>query len=235
MAQVTVESREMVLYEAQTAIIEQKRGNYSIGAPGCAPIMLKRDVDFGVIPRTKQPSLYKSGAEKVCLAFGLMKRFTVESAIEQAGKEPMFFYRVRCDLVKVAQNGQEYIFSNGHGSANTAEKRNGFNGPYDAANSALKMAEKRALVAAAISLANISDLFSQDQENEAFMNQANDLTQTTDDNAPITTKQMRRIYALAAEKGVTANEAKQKIIAAGFASSKDIKQKDYEEVCKLFE
>ena len=226
---------EVMVYEADRAVIEQKRGNYSIGIPGCVPVTLKRDVDFGVIPKTKAPSLFKSGAEKVCLAFGLMKRFTVESAIEQGGKEPFFFYRVRCDLIKVAQDGTEYCFSNGHGSANTAEKRNGFNGPYDAANSALKMAEKRSLVAAAISLANLSDLFSQDMENETFTAQASDLAQTLNDDSPLTTKQMRRIYALGATQGLTANEVKNRIVAEGFASTKDIKQKDYDRVCKLFE
>lgn len=225
---------EVIIYEAEQAIIEPKRGNYTISTYGNPPITLKRDVDFGVIPKTKSPSLFKSGAEKVCLAFGLMKRFTVESAIEQGGKEPFFFYRVRCDLIKVAQDGTEYVFSNGHGSANTGERRNGFNGPFDAANSSLKMAEKRALVAAAISLANLSDLFSQDLENESFMEKANDLAATLKEDAPINTKQMRRIYALGAEKGLTAPEVKDKIVAAGFASTKDIKQKDYEAVCKLF-
>lgn len=225
---------EVVIYEAERAVIEQKRGNYTLGIAGGIPVTLKRDVDFGVIPKTKMPSLFKSGAEKVCLAYGLMKRFVVESAIEQGGKEPFFFYRVRCDLIKVAQDGTEYVFSNGHGSANTGERRNGFNGAYDAANSSLKMAEKRALVAAAISLAGLSDMFSMDLENETFMEKANDLAATLKDDAPINTKQMRRIYALGAEKGLSAQEVKNKINASGFASTKDIKQKDYEAVCKLF-
>lgn len=226
---------EVVVYErAEQALIEPKRGNYSIALPGGVPITLKRDVDFGVIPKTKIPSLFKSGAEKVCIAYGLMKRFTVESAIEQGGKEPFFFYRVRCDLYKCDNEGEEHLVANGHGSGNSAEKRNGFNSPFDAANGSLKMAEKRALVAAAISLANISDIFSQDQENETFMAKAQELADTVSEDAPITTKQMRRIYALAADKGFSANEAKNKIIAAGFASTKDIKQKDYERVCNLF-
>lgn len=226
----------IVVYErAEQALVEQKRGNYIIGLAGGPQITLKRDTDFGVIPKTKQPSLYKSGAEKVCMAYGLMKRFTVESAIEQGGKDPLFFYRVRCDLYKLDQEGAEHIVSNGHGSANTAEKRNGFNGPFDAANSSLKMAEKRALVAATISLANLSDLFSQDMENETFMSKSSELSGTLDEDAPITTKQMRRVYALAAEAGMSANEAKEKIIAAGFASTKDIRQKDYEKVCGLFQ
>lgn len=223
---------ELVVY-AERAEIEQKRGNYSIGLPGGAPVILKRDVDFGVIPKTKAPSLYKSGAEKVCLAFGLMKRFTVENAIEQAGKEPFFFYRVRCDLIKVAQDGTEYIFSNGHGSSNTGERRNGFNGAYDAANSTLKMAEKRALVAAAISLANLSDLFSQDMENETFMQKADELARLKDDD-PVTTQQMRRIFAVGGESGLTRDEVKAKIVAAGFTSTKAIKQKDFKKVLSMF-
>lgn len=228
-------ANELTIYEAEHPVIKQSRGDYTIGINGYPTVKLKRDVDFGVIPKTKTPSLFKAGAEKVCLAFGLMKRFTVESAIETGGKEPFFFYRVRCDLIKVAQDGTEYVFSNGHGSANTAEKRNGFNAPFDAANSSLKMAEKRALVAAAISLANLSDLFSQDMENESFMNGANDLASTMSDNSPITSKQLRRIFALANNTGLSANEAKNKIIAAGFASTKDITQKDYDKVCALFE
>lgn len=226
---------EIVVYErAEQAIIKQKRDDYAIGLPGLPPVTLKRDVDFGVIPRTKQPSLFKSGAEKVCMAYGLMKRFTVESAIEQGGKDAFFFYRVRCDLYKMDQNGVEHIVSNGHGSANTGEKRNGFNGAFDAANSSLKMAEKRSLVAAAISLANISDAFSQDMENETFMSKADETVRLTDD-SPVTTKQMRRIYALGADAGLTQQEIKSKIVAAGFASTKDIRQKDYEKVCALFE
>ena len=223
---------DLIVY-AERAEIEQKRGNYSIGLPGCAPVILKRDVDFGVIPKTKSPSLYKSGAEKVCLAFGLMKRFTVEAAIEQAGKEPFFFYRVRCDLIKVATDGTEYIFSNGHGSSNTGERRNGFNGAYDAANGTLKMAEKRALVAAAISLANLSDLFSQDMENESYMQKADELAKLKDDD-PVTTQQMRRVYAAGGEAGLTRDEVRERIVAAGFASTKNIKQKDFKKVLSLF-
>ena len=225
----------MTIYEAEQPVIKQNRGDYTIGISGYPAVRLKRDVDFGVIPKTKTPSLYKAGAEKVCMAFGLMKRFTVESAVEQGGKEPFFFYRVRCDLIKVAQDGTEYVFSNGHGSANTSEKRNGFNSPFDAANSSLKMAEKRALVAAAISLANLSDLFSQDMENEGFMNGAQDIASTLNEDSPITAKQLRRIWALASNVGLSANEAKNKIVAAGFASTKDITQKDYDKVCALFE
>ena len=84
------------------------------------------------------------------MVYGLMQRYSIESKIEkQDDKSPFFFYTVKCELVKVA-NGIEYIFTSGFGSANTSEKRNGFNSAYDAANGTLKMAIKRSLVSAAL-------------------------------------------------------------------------------------
>ena len=49
-------------------------------------------------------------------------------------------------------NGTGYIITSGFGSANSEEKRNGFASAFDVANTAVKMAKKRALVDAVISL-----------------------------------------------------------------------------------
>lgn len=226
----------IVVYEASAALCETSGRNYAITCPiNGASTKLRRGVDFGVIPKTKRPSLYKSGAENICMTYGLMQRYHVESRIERAeGDNPFFFYAVRCDLVKIAMDGKEYVFCNGFGSANTAEKRNGYNGAYDAANNALKMAKKRALVDAALAVSGLSSMFSQDIENEDFMNGADDIYKSTDPSKPVTSKQIQRIYALAAEAGYNAGQAKTKLAAAGFVSTKDIKQSDYDSVCKLF-
>ena len=162
---------ELAIYEGQMAIAKTSGTGYKIESPLTGhTVKLERDVDFGVVPGTKSPSLYKSGAEKVAMAYGLMQRFTVESAMEVIDPEPFFYYRVRCDLVKVANNGVEYIFCSGEGSANTREKRNGRNDAYNSANSTLKMAQKRALVQAALAVSGLSSMFTQDMENETFMN-----------------------------------------------------------------
>lgn len=225
---------EIQLYEGQKAIVETKRMNYQISVPGGGTQVLKRDVDFGVIPKTKKPSLFKSGAEKICFAYGLMQRYHIESMIEQTEPTPFFFYTVRCDLVKLLPIGQEIVFTSSYGSANTGEKRNGFNGAYDAANSTLKMAQKRALTSAAISICGGSDLFTADIEDEGFVTQNyNEMIKTNDDEAPITAKQIKRLYAIGAEAGRNAEQMKQFLAAKGYPSSKDIKQKDYDEVCKL--
>lgn len=228
------ESSALVAYSFSPppASIAPKGKNYLVTAsPALPPVKLERDVDFGVIPKTKKPSLYKPGAEKIALAYGLTQHYTIESKIEQIGKDPLFYYAVRCDLVKII-DGREYIITSAYGSANTAEKRNGFNSPWDAANSTLKMAQKRALVGAAIALSGCSGMFSQDMENEDFMQNADTIIDAADPESPITKKQIMRLYAIAGEAGMTSGQAKQRIVAMGFASTKDIRQKDYEAICE---
>ena len=227
-------ANDVMLLGGQNAIVETKRMNYELTAPSGVKTTLKRDVDFGVIPKTKKPSLYKSGAEKICFAYGLMQRYTVESKIEQTDPEPFFFYTVRCDLVKLnLQTGQEYVFTSGYGSANTKEKRNGFNGAYDAANSSLKMAAKRALTAAAISVCGGSDLFTMDIEDETTMKNYEEIKATTADNAPITTKQLKRLFAIGNENGMGVEQIKTKLASIGYTSTKEITQEKYDEVCKI--
>ena len=226
---------ELTIYEAERAIARSTGVNYKIKSPGGGYVTLKRDVDFGVIPGTKSPSLYKSGAEKVCMAYGLLQHYTTESKIEQYDSKGCFFYYlVKCELVKIANDGKEYIFTTGYGSANTAERRNGKNANTpDAINACVKMAQKRAMVAAALSISGLSDLFTQDIEDEKFMNSAKDTLLKDDD--PITNAQLVRLFAIAGKNGFKKPDVEEKIHAAGFKSAKDIKQKDYNEVCKLFE
>lgn len=226
----------LTIYEPRKAVATQNRGNYMISIGDAPPVELRRGVDFDN-PTTShgkkafsQPILLKAGAEKLAFGFGLCQRYTIESKIEEPGENGFFYYLVRCDLVKPTQDG-EYIISNSYGSANTSEKRNGFNTPADAANGTLKMAQKRALVGAALAISGLSDLFTQDIENETFMKLAADITQIRPDDS-ITTKQIRRIYAIAAERGMNAEQAKRRLAALGYTSTRDIKQRDYDGVCE---
>lgn len=226
-------SESLMISTAERAVMTPKGNNYLISAgTGGVQIPLKRDVDFGKIPKTKKPSLYKSGAEKVVMAYGLLTHYEIESKIEDPNpKSPMFFYTVKCSLVKI-HNGIEYVFTTGYGSANTSEKRNGFNSAFDAANSTLKMAQKRALVAAALSISGLSDAFTQDMENDDFMEGAKALVDTDKPDSIISTQQIRRLYAIGADNGLTAQEVKDKLAKISFTSTKQITQKDYERVCK---
>lgn len=227
--------QQVTIYEPQKAVAVAHRGNYLVNI-GNRDLELKRGVDFDN-PETKngkkaftQPILLKAGAEKLAFGFGLCQRYTIESKIEQHDDTGTFFYYlVRCDLVKPSEYG-DVVIANSYGSANTGEKRNGFNSAFDAANSTLKMAQKRALVGAALSISGLSDLFTQDIENETFMQNADTIVKETPD-SPVTTKQIRRLYAIASEHGMNQQQAKQKLAAMGYTSTKDIKQKDYDAVC----
>ena len=230
---------EIEVYEAkQATAVATRGGNYVVASPLTGiETQLKRNVDFGIIPGTRKPSLLKSGAERICMAYGLMQRYSIESKIEEFDEKKAFFhYLVKCELVKInPMNGQEYVFCSAYGSANTSESRNGNKSAANSANSTVKQAQKRALVAAALSVSGLSQMFAQDMDNEEFMGGAKELVSTLDEDAPVTSKQIQRLYALANMAGYSANEAKTILAAGGYTSTKDIKQKDYEKVCGWFD
>ena len=71
-------SESLMISTAERAVMTPKGNNYLISAgTGGVQIPLKRDVDFGKIPKTKKPSLYKSGAEKVVMAYGLLTHYEI--------------------------------------------------------------------------------------------------------------------------------------------------------------
>ena len=227
-------NRNELIYCAVQALAKTSGAGYKVITPS-GEVKLERDIDFGLLPKLKKPTLFKRGCEKIAMAYGLLQQYSIESKIEQAGENPFFYYLVKCELVKVAMDGKPYVFSTGFGAANKNEKQNGFAGAYDSAGRAVKMASKRALSMAVLAISGLSSAFTQDMDNEEFMNGANDIASTLNEDSPITSKQLRRIFALANTAGLSANEAKNKIVAAGFASTKDITQKDYDKVCALFE
>jgi len=231
---------QMIVYEASRALAESTKGNYSLML-GQNNVQLKRGVDFDNPEQSngrkafKQPILLKAGAEKIAFGFGLLQQYEMVSCVERYDANGSYFaYTVRCDLVKLGPNGEKIVVSNSYGHANSAESRNGFKSGPDAANGSIKMAQKRALVGAALAISGLSDLFTQDIENDSFMKSAENITKAKDDD-PISSKQIQRIYALAGSKGLTTPEAKRLIISLGFTSTKDIKQKDYDSVCKAIE
>ena len=173
---------------------------------------------------TKNPTLFKSGAEKVAVAYGLCQRYTVESKIEDV-ENGFFYFCVRCDLVKIV-NGTEYVITSSYGSGNTREGRTGSQSPYDGANSALKMAQKRALVSAALSLGCMSDCFTQDIESDT--EDASVYFADKDPSKPITAKQITFFYAATGRRGMTKNEAKDFLKAHGYNSAKEIKSGDFD-------
>lgn len=148
--------------------IERAISHYSILTEFVSRV-LKEKIDYGIIPGTKKPTLYKAGAEKICQLFNLRPEFTCITQIEDwSGKqhdldEPLFFYRYRCQLFYPKFNGQPV--GEGTGSCNSLEnKYRGENWRFELVNTVEKMAFKRSLVAAVLVTCGASQHFSQDLE-----------------------------------------------------------------------
>jgi hypothetical protein len=85
--------------------------------------VLRRDVDYGVIPGTDKLTLLKPGAEKLTTFFGLSTRFQLIERIEDwTGDdyhgEPFFYYLYRCQLFR-----GDLLIAEADGSCNSREQK----------------------------------------------------------------------------------------------------------------
>jgi hypothetical protein len=85
--------------------------------------VLRKDVDYGVIPGTDKLTLLKPGAEKLTTFFGLSTRFSLIERIEDwtgetHGGEPFFYYLYRCQLSR-----GDLLIAEADGSCNSREQK----------------------------------------------------------------------------------------------------------------
>jgi hypothetical protein len=152
---------------------------------------LEKGRDYGVIPGTgDKPTLLKPGAERLAIAFGAFPRY--ENVMEDVDHDRavtwtkrkkiwrnqfkgdreftwqqesgtslgLYRYVVRCTLVR-REDGA--TIAEGIGSCSTMESKY-IDRPRDNENTVLKMAQKRALIAATLNGFGLSDRFTQDVE-----------------------------------------------------------------------
>lgn len=185
-------------------IIDQKRKVLEI-----MNAIMKPDEHYGVIPGAKKPSLWKPGAETLCLTFRLNPEYEIMKATEETA---LISFTVRCVLKHI---NTENRIASGLGSCNSREEKYkrvapklcpkcskptifkskndgegwycwrkkdgcgatfkegdksiegqsaGAADPSDLHNTILKMACKRALIAAVLNATAASDCFTQDLE-----------------------------------------------------------------------
>ncbi len=177
--------------------------------------VMKPDIHYGVVPGTSgKPSLYKPGAEKLCLVFRLDPEYEFVTRVEEPAEVA---YTVRCTLTHITSGAR---VASGMGSCSSRETKYGFRkgtrrcpkckaeaiikgreeygggwlcygkkggcgakydekdaaitsqseqlvpvlNVHDQANTILKMACKRAMVAAVLAGTAASDFFTQDLE-----------------------------------------------------------------------
>lgn len=122
---------------------------------------LKQNHDFGIVPGTgSKPTLLKPGAEKILMLMGLSSEYEIVEKVQDYDKG-FFAYTVRCLLTK---NGM--VITQGLGHCNSKEKKytSEKQDLYMLGNTCLKMAKKRAQVDATLTVAALSEIFTQDIE-----------------------------------------------------------------------
>lgn len=199
---------------------------------------LREGHDYGRIPGAgDKPTLLKPGAEKILMLLGLSSEYELIERVQDF-ESGFFAFTVRCILYRHGMKITE-----GVGHANTRERRYTVvrdkskepRDPYTLANTVLKMAKKRALVDATLTVASLSDIFTQDLEDIVVEDEApqsharqsgnrrNGNGQMKDPDGPATDSQTRAIYSIAKRAGLSDDEVKAILQSQfGVESAKDL-------------
>ncbi|WFD11984.1 hypothetical protein [Tepidibacter hydrothermalis] len=152
---------------------------------------LKSNHDYGTIPGTNKPTLLKPGAEKILMLMGLTSVYNLTEKVQDYEKG-FFAYTVKCELYKDNQKiteglghcntkedkyrwkwvkeadvpkeaDKDYLKSKTDRYGNLKYRVENED-PYTLANTCLKMAKKRAQIDATLTVASLSEIFTQDIE-----------------------------------------------------------------------
>ena len=204
---------KVVSNETSAAIIQQVKRHENELKNFVETVMVE-GIDYGTIPKTNKRCLHKSGAEKLCIYYEYGKRFEIinrETVLEQE----YFSYEIKAILFDSA-SGQ--IVAEGVGSCNSKEKKYLKSTGYDAANTVLKMAKKRAFVDAVLTATASSDMFTQDltdddssENKDASKNQNNQQGNSKNHDKPVqmlSSKQQDYLYSLMSQRRITIEQVR---------------------------
>lgn len=123
---------------------------------------MRKGVHYGTIPGISKPTLFKPGAEMLCTLFMFDPEYESETMFDDEGH---FHVKTNCTLYHMPTGNR---IASGEGYCTTAEKRYkrqaAGEAKADLYNTIVKMANKRALVAAVLNATAASDVFTQDVE-----------------------------------------------------------------------
>jgi hypothetical protein len=130
---------------------------------------LQKDRDFGMVRGVDKPFLWKSGAEKLLMLHQCLPKFEEVDRVEDRSQQPPYFeFTYRCNVVNVRTGevvcNAEATCSNREGAFYDRWKNEPKGDPWAHRNRVMKMAQKRAMVAAALHVGALSADFTQDEE-----------------------------------------------------------------------
>lgn len=146
-------------YSPRLLVTPEQARSLVDGVAEIARSIMVEGTDYGVIPGTPKPSLWKPGAEKLLGYFGFGHHFADNPEIERDANGEFIGVTYRCIVTK-AMGGESVVVASCDGYAGRDEngKKN------NPRNTVVKMAQKRALVGACLQATATSGLFTQDVE-----------------------------------------------------------------------
>ena len=236
---------ELVVLESQALTAVEVRAQVNLIQKVLKGVMIN-GVHYGTIPGTNKPTLYKPGAEIISSTFRMAPdpivedlsdddfarhRVTCRMLSQQSGlflgagvgecssnEEKYKWRKAICDeeYDETPEDRRRNAWKRGKGGKTYQVKQVRTN-PADVANTILKMAKKRALVDAVLTITAASDAFDQDIEDLP-----EDLRGAAGEQAPqpkptaekkVTKPQVKRLWAIAFSKGQTEDTLKANLAA----------------------
>lgn len=173
-------SAEVVPYVPQVALSTADALELVRRIDEAKKLVMREHVDYGRVPGTDRPSLLKPGAERLLQLFALGHRMRiVETERDPDGPVAPWAVTVECEVVRsgevvgsclgYASYDEDRFYRPAREPSDTPETgeripgKKAYKAPW---NTLLKMAQKRALVGAALQVTGSSGLFTQDVDDE---------------------------------------------------------------------
>lgn len=201
-------------------------------------------IDYGKIPGTDKPCLFKPGYEKIQFYLGLTPMFKLVNRTyipNQSRVDKVYVEKTKnYNTIESIRNYYAYEFScelyhdgikvaEGVGCANTEEKKyvkqyQGSETPDSLANTVMKIAKKRAQADAILNVGGISDMFTVDLEDNESINKL----KVNKDNKTkkISKDQIKTVYATMGALQVTDADIADELQKMGYAKIPDAKPDD---------
>ncbi|RYX82220.1 hypothetical protein EON83_20370 [bacterium] len=169
------------------------------------------EADYGCIPSTPKPTLFKPGAEKLLAIFGFSTKYETTHRVENfCDKVPFCSYEVK---VSVVNKRTGIVEAEGLGACNSRERKYAKQDAANVANTILKMAKKRALIDATLLATRTSSLFSSKD------------TEETSNSTPTQEPEPRMVLVASRELLERCERARRAAVAAGYRTATDTKPK----------
>lgn len=163
----------------------------------CIEEIFVEGIHYGSVPGVKKKFIFKAGCEVIISMMGLVARTEIIDKIEDYNNG-IFSFTAKTWLV----DSSGAIRAEGYGICNSKENKYLKMNPYNIQNILIKLSRKRSITDAVLSVAGLSNKFSQDEDlievdGSAIASKEND--------KPVSSKQLKYLESLMSQHGTTTN------------------------------